>query len=206
MTELLTEGGAAPPEPDDLTPAGDPVCAYEGCTNTFPADARRGRMYCDEHLGGRPRARNPRGPRQGPRDKAPPQVRVTVGGPTPRRRDPALAAAEKRAGELLGLLSAILLISGLHADATTVETVRPRMAAATANLAEYEEWLLRLLAQGGQDSGRVVAWVEFLSLFFGGLALPILANHDKLPEPIAHALGLLGQQMADDGAGQSQAA
>lgn len=177
MTDTLTEGI---PDQFDASPPGYKPCAQNGCDRSFDATGAGGhfRKYCDDH---QPPKKAAKGKRKPPADKPPTSINVNLGNKA-KSKDKELDAVEDRARQLVQVLAALVLLAGQPEDAADIERGAPALSKSLRELAEYEDWL-RKLAQGGDTTGRAMAWIQFAVALIGML-MPILLRHGALPAGI----------------------
>lgn len=178
MTDTL---GETIPDQFDAIPDGFKRCAEAGCVEVFDATGTAGhwRKYCDTH---RPPAKPKKGKTARPvRDKTAPTVNINMG-PKSKSKNTELDAVEDRARQLVQVAAALVLLAGQPEDAADIDKGAPALAKSLRELAEYEDWL-RKLAQGGDTTGRAMAWVQFAVALIGML-MPILMRHGALPAGI----------------------
>lgn len=189
------EPGASPPEPEAApftVPEGKFACGElteEGhaCLEYFDTPNKAGVHRWNAH-----KIRSKKGKRAqeaagGPSaDRSPPSVTINLGGGSSggKKGDAAdLAQVEKRAQELVTTAAGLALLVGMREDAADLQRGSADWAKAVRDLAEYEEWLIKL-ATGGEATGRAFAWLNLL-LATGALAMPSLLRHGVLPEGMA---------------------
>lgn len=189
MTDLLdTEA----PEEEDVEHAPPPArpCQHPGCPNGIPAGAHHFARYCTEHA-------PPKKERKPKKDKPPTTVKIDLGASKAAPKTDAQAKA--RVEQLVNMVAGGLAMAGQTADAADVMRVREQWAAAVIELAKYEPWLQRLL-QGGETSGRVMAWVA-VALSTLAMVAPIALRHGWVPSELRPTLAAVVAQ--DSGVSQA---
>lgn len=168
----------SPPLAEGPEPPGDGptvrTCAREGCTNTFEVNPRgfgAKRLYCDEHA-------KKAGPKKDRAPRSARTVKITMA-PRPNRAAADQAKMEERVKGLLTTIAGLVQFLGEAEDAADIRRGRDTLAAATAQLAEYEPWLKKILS-GGKASDRVMAWVAFVMALLT-VAIPIADRHGLIP-------------------------
>lgn len=135
------------------------------------------------------------------KDRKPRSVRgATVNintAPRPNRGQMDQAKMEARARSLLSTIAGLVQMLGEAEDAEDIRRGREALAAATAQLAEYEPWLKKILT-GGQISDRVLAWVAFTMALLS-VVLPIADRHGLVPASLKEQLSGLGLATASVG-------
>ena len=162
------------------------ACLQEGCEETFNTPQRLGYHRWRAHgIKGTTPARK----KKVRRDRPPTTVKIQVGAERTGKSD---AAAKARVEQLVNMIAGSLAMAGNMEDAADIMRAREQFAACVIELAKYEPWLRRLL-DGGQASGRVMAWVA-LSLTTLAMVIPIFNRHGWIPEELKPAaLALVGQ-------------
>ena len=194
-------------EPDGSEPSGPMAsqpegrtCQAPGCDNLLPSSGSgwHWRRFCDNHQPGRhgTSKTTSKAPRK---DKAPPSSKAATARSATRADD--LAQVEKNAkfiaemiGGGLGFVAETQHSAALKADAVDIQAGSAAWAASVRNLAEYEDWLRKMLS-GGKASDRAMAWFMF-AISTGSIAVPIMVRHGVLPADLAAQ----AQAVADAGA------
>lgn len=162
------------------------TCATPGCEQTFEVNPRgfgKNRKMCDGHLTkGGPSKRKDRKPRSVSSVKIDlrPQHRTS-------NKDKELELVRERTEQLLGFVQVLLVSMGQADDAGDIGASKAAVADAAKELARYEDWL-RKLAQGGDTTGRALAWLTMIGALVGML-VPILARHKVIPPEWAEMAG-----------------
>ena len=161
-------------------------CDQEGCEETFDTPQRLGYHRWRAHgIKGTtpPRKKKPR------RDRPPTTVKIQVGAERAGKSD---AAAKARVEQLINMIAGSLAMAGQLEDAADIMAAREQFCLCVIELSKYEPWLKRLL-EGGQTSGRIMAWVA-MALATLGMVLPIFNRHGWVPDELKPAaMALVGQ-------------
>jgi hypothetical protein len=168
--------GETPDPPSEISPAGtgaDPTLVCKVCGEV--AKTAQGR------------ASHERGKHGVKSDKAPTSVKIQVGADRKSVKDkPELERLEAKAKQWCEMAAVGLVLMGQGPDAIDVQRMADEWAKAVKNVGRHEEWL-RKLAEGGESSERVIAWVQLL-MVSGTMLAPILIRHHALPAPLAEVL------------------
>ncbi len=187
------------PQSGDIDPLSCPACDHAPFKNLA---GRNSHMALAHAIPAEPREKV----RTKSKDKAPPSVTVNIAGPKSTGKDPALDAVEERARQLAQIIAGLVMMAGQPADALDIQKGSEPWSKAVRELAVYEPWLKRLAA-GGEESGRVMAWVAVIASTLG-MTMPILLRHNVLPEKLASSFeaAMSIQEAAKHGAPQTAAA
>lgn len=146
------------------------ICQVDGCEQPIASKSHFAR-YCEDHKPAKP-AKKDRAPRSAR------TVKITMA-PRPNRAAADQAKMEERVKGLLTTIAGLVQFLGEAEDAADIRRGRDTLAAATAQLAEYEPWLKKILS-GGKASDRVMAWVAFVMALLT-VAIPIADRHGLIP-------------------------
>jgi hypothetical protein len=181
MTDTLTDQGPDPldfEEDWEILGLSKWVCKTPGCENHTPiGDGGRKRYYCDEHQAKKT-------------DAKPTSIKVQIGSDKSAKKTDELEMVRARAEQLAGLVSTLIMFVGSAEDSEVIAKNAAQWAVAVRNLAQYEKWLLNL-AKGGETSGRTLAWIGVVMSTLTML-VPILMNHDALPDTLKPLVVMLG--------------
>lgn len=178
-------------EPAPAVREGRP-CQAPGCSNRIPVGAGGRRRFCDEH-------------QPGSSKKSQPSTSTFGSPPSKASKADDLAQVERNAKALIEMTAGLMLIISdttdkpmMKLDAVDVQAGAGRLAASLRNVAQYEDWMRKMLA-GGKGSDRAMAWVG-LAVTAGAVALPILIRHGMIP---AEAMILAGMAAPSQGMAES---
>ena len=178
MTDTLDD--VESPAPADVL-----ACEVPDCGLTFDTKQRLGQHRWHAHglRSSTPSKKKPR------RDRPPTTVKIQVGAERAGKSD---AAAKARVEQLVNMIAGSLAMAGQVEDAADIMRAREQFCLCVIELAKYEPWLKRLL-EGGQASGRIMAWVA-MALATLGMVLPIFNRHGWVPDELKPAaMALVGQ-------------
>lgn len=189
MTDLLD---VEPQEEVEEPPSSARPCQHPGCPNGIPAGAHHFARYCEEHAP----PKKQRGPKK---DKAPTTIKLDLGNKAAPKTD---AQAKARVEQLVNMIAGGLAMAGQLEDAADVMRVREQWASAVVELAKYEPWLRKML-EGGQASGRIMAWVA-VGLSTLAMVAPIAGRHGWVPAELRPMLSsVVSQPVPDSGIPQA---
>lgn len=167
------------------------LCGFEGCGYTPPLAAGSGgeralgaHRYHAHGIKGQ-------GKKKARRDRAPRSATININAaPRPNRAQADRAKSEEKVKGLLAVLAGTLNALGETTDAAIIQAHRETVAAALAQLAEYEPWLKKLLS-GGKASDRMLAWVATV-MALAAMLIPIADHHGLIPAELKRQLAGFG--------------
>lgn len=164
---------------------GSLVCDQEGCDFSTDSRQRFGLHRWQRHQI-RSTASKPKKDRR-PRSAG--TVRIDMA-PKPNRAQMDRAKTEEKVKALLSTIVGVTRLMGEETDAVIIASHRDAVAAALAQLAEYEPWLKKLLS-GGQASDRALAWIAAI-MAMAAMLIPIADHHGMIPEGLKAELAMMG--------------
>lgn len=114
------------------------------------------------------------------REKAPPSLKITLGTPKAGAQPKSTQLVEAKAKQFAMMACGIMFAVGLRDDAKQLGNGTDEWAKAVGQLGPYEPWLVKL-CEGGEMSGRAIAWLGVATATMG-LAMPSLLAHGVIPE------------------------
>lgn len=144
--------------------------------------------------------------RGGKKEAAPTNVRISFGsGRKAKSSDAELVETKAKAAALM--IATGLTLMGQNNDGKILADGAEQWARAVGGLAPYEPWLVKL-CQGGEISGRAMAWAT-AGVATAGIVVPCLMAHGVALGPLEkmfESVGALAAQAAEEAAAHPEAA